>query len=174
LANVPIVAPLEVTETVSTAVELLLEASTRSSRFDPVYSARVIETESGVAGGVAVGAGVGAGAVPFTPRLVLFVAPPPVPVSVTSVFVLTAVVVTVKFTKLDPAGMFTLAGTLATTGLLLVRLTANPPAGAGVSIPAVPCVEVPPFTVDGKTVMEVSGGGALAAGLMLSTAGFIV
>lgn len=184
------VAPLDVTLTVITALELVLVASTRSSRLDNVYSARVIETESaagvavgagveggGVAvgtgvggGGVAVGTGVGGGGVavgigvsvgvlgggvagggvggggvgvgaaelPFTPRLVLCVAPPPVPVSVTTVFPLTGEVLTVKLTKFCPAGMVTLAGTLAMAVLLLLKLTCNPPAGALVSMPAVP------------------------------------
>ena len=80
------------------------------------------------------------------------------PVIVTTVLLATVEVVTAKFTKFWPAGMVTLAGTLATAGLLLLRLTCNPPAGALVSMPAVPWVEVPPFTVAGKTVMEVSGG----------------
>lgn len=57
LVSVPMVAPLEVTKTVSVAVELLLVASTRSSRFEERYSARVIETESATGVGEAVGGG---------------------------------------------------------------------------------------------------------------------
>ena len=86
-------------------------------------------------GGVAVGLGA---ALPLTPRLVLLVAPPPVPLRVTTVLLPTGAVLTVKFTKFDPAGIVTLAGTLATAGLLLLKLTCNPPAGALVSMPAVP------------------------------------
>ena len=112
--NVPIVAPVELTYTVSVAVALVLVASTRSSRSEDLYSARVTETESVVGGGVAgggvdgggvlgggvLGGGVGAGwPFPFTPRLVLFVAPPPVPVIVTTVLFVTGAVLTLKFTK---------------------------------------------------------------------------
>ncbi|HEV3485118.1 MAG TPA: hypothetical protein VG106_06905, partial [Vicinamibacterales bacterium] len=62
---------------------------------------------------------------------------------------LTAVVEMVKLAPLLPAGTVTLAGTVATPGLLLESDTITPPDGAAVVSVTVPCEELPPTTVDG-------------------------
>ena len=50
---------------------------------------------------------------------------------VTVVLATTFEVVTIKVAEGAPAGTVTLPGTVATDGLLLIRLTTTPPAGAG-------------------------------------------
>ena len=67
-------------------------------------------------------------------------------------------VVTVNDALVAPAGTVTDAGTLAEPGRLLLRLTASPPAGAGLSRVTVPVAEVPPCTLVGLRVKPVNVG----------------
>ena len=83
---------------------------------------------------------------------------------VTGVDVVTALVLTVNVALLAPAATVTLAGTVAVDVLLLVRVTAAPPAGAGplsVTVPVEDCA--PPVTVVGFSVSVESVGGACGA-----------
>ena len=75
---------------------------------------------------------------------------------VTDFEVVTALVVTVKVAVVLPAGTVTLASTVATDVLLLVRVTTAPPDGAGPVKVTVPVDEVPPFTEAGLRLTEVS------------------
>ena len=78
---------------------------------------------------------------------------------------ITTDVFTVKVALVAPAGMNTLAGTLATDGLLLERATTTPPLGAGALSITVPVEDPsgPPTTLDGSRVNEVrvGSGGAV-------------
>lgn len=85
------------------------------------------------------------------------------PVSVTPVFALTALVVTVKLALVAPAATVTLAGTLATAGLLLESVTTAPPEGAAAVRVAVPVEEVGPTTLVGLTDSEDKLGVLVAA-----------
>src|SRR5437870_2294338 len=83
---------------------------------------------------------------------------------VTGVDVVTALVLTVNVALLAPAATVTLAGTVAVDVLLLVRVTAAPPAGAGplsVTVPVEDCA--PPVTVVGFSVSVESVGRACGA-----------
>src|SRR5207302_1508112 len=83
---------------------------------------------------------------------------------VTGVDVVTALVLTVNVALLAPAATVTLAGTVAVDVLLLVRVTAAPPAGAGplsVTVPVEDCA--PPVTVVGFSVSVESVGKACGA-----------
>src|SRR5438132_1605109 len=83
---------------------------------------------------------------------------------VTGVDVVTALVLTVNVALLAPAATVTLAGTVAVDVLLLVRVTAAPPAGAGplsVTVPVEDCA--PPVTVVGFSVSVESVGDACGA-----------
>jgi hypothetical protein len=71
-------------------------------------------------------------------------------VNVTSVVAVTVPVVTVTSASSDPAGITTLAGTGASDGLLLVRLTVTPPEGAGPSRPGISVMVLPPTTSPGS------------------------
>jgi len=73
----------------------------------------------------------------------------------------TALVFTVKFALVAPAGTVTLDGTVATVALLLDKETSAPPLGAGPLSVTVPVDEVPPVTLVGLRLSEVSvaGGG---------------
>ena len=75
-----------------------------------------------------------------------------------TVVVADANVVTTKLALVAPPGMVTLSGTLAVRGRLLPRFTATPPAGAGLATVTVPVAGVPPVTVVGLTVRDVSSG----------------
>jgi len=77
---------------------------------------------------------------------------------VTGVDVVTALVVTVNVALLAPAATVTLAGTVAVDVLLLVRVTAAPPAGAGPLSVTVPIEEDPPLTVVGLSAIDESVG----------------
>lgn len=78
---------------------------------------------------------------------VLFV--PLVAVMVTFVEDVTVFVVTVKVAVVAPAATVTFAGTVATEVLLLERVTAMPPAGAGPLRVTVPVDGLPPCTLVG-------------------------
>jgi hypothetical protein len=66
----------------------------------------------------------------------------------------TALVVMVKVAEVAPAATVTLAGTDAIEVLLLDKLTAAPPAGAGPLRVTVPVEEAPPVTLAGFTAMD--------------------
>jgi hypothetical protein len=70
----------------------------------------------------------------------------------------TALVLTAKLAVLAPPAMLTLAGTDAATGLLLVRLTTAPDAGAAELSITVPKAELPPTTLLGFTAKELTVG----------------
>jgi hypothetical protein len=92
-------------------------------------------------------------------------------VIVTAVDALTALVLTVKPALVAPAGIVTLLGTLAIPPLLLDSATTAPPAGAGplsVTVPVEFCV--PPTTLVGFNVNEVSVGAGGGAGVTVSVA----
>src|SRR5712691_4544302 len=95
--------------------------------------------------------------------------PPNVPVIVTGVEAVTAVVLIAKFTLRAPAATVTLAETLATVVLLLDSVTMAPPVGAAVVSVTVPVLPVPPTTLVGLTVTE-DRVGAAGTGLTVSTA----
>src|SRR5207253_9186637 len=79
----------------------------------------------------------------------------------------TPVVVTPKFAPVAPAATVTLAGTVATVGLLLDNVTMAPPVGATAVKVTVPVLGAPPPTLVGLTVTE-DRVGAAAAGLTVS------
>ena len=74
----------------------------------------------------------------------------------------TGFVVMVKFADFVPAGMNTLAGTVA-AALLLESVTDCPPGPAGNVIVAVPTAEVPPVTLVGETFIEPSSKGGVVS-----------
>ncbi len=96
--------------------------------------------------------------------------PPPLAEIVTFVEVVTAVVVTVNPALVAPAGTVMLAGTLATDGLLLVRVTASPPLGAAEDSSTVPCEVLPPVREAGFSTMEVTDALAVPGGTTVSVA----
>lgn len=93
------------------------------------------------------------------------VTPPNAPLIVTEVDEVTAREVTVNVPLVAPAGIVTLAGTVAAPVLLLDNVTAAPPEGAAALSVAVPCAfALPPTTLDGLTVSDASvgvGGGVV-------------
>ena len=92
----------------------------------------------------------------MTVSVVCSVLAPDEAVSVTGVLLHCGVVVTGTCKYLVPAGTVTVAGTEATAGLLLERLTGQPPAGALAPAPReiASVAPVPPGTEDGLTPME--------------------
>jgi hypothetical protein len=92
------------------------------------------------------------------------VAPPQLAEIVTGVDVLTAVVEIGNVKVLAPPDMVTLAGTLATLGLLLDSDTVALPPGGGPDNRTVPLALEPPVTVVGltDTLCSVTGGGSPA------------
>ena len=81
-----------------------------------------------------------------TDKLAVLLTPPAVTVIVDDVAADTALVETVKFTVVAPAGTVTLAATVAAVVLLDFSVTTAPPAGAGPLRVIVPVLEVPPLT----------------------------
>jgi len=85
----------------------------------------------------------------------------------TLVLAVTAEVVIEKVTLDAPAATVTLAGTAATDGFALLRLTTAPPLGAPLVNVIVPCAVLPPTTEAGLTLtadrLAVVGGGVDAA-----------
>jgi hypothetical protein len=73
---------------------------------------------------------------------------------VTEADAVTARVATVKVALVAPAGMVTLAGTVATDVLLLDRETTAPPLGACALRVTVPVEEVPPDTLAGFSMSD--------------------
>jgi hypothetical protein len=81
-------------------------------------------------------------------------------VIVVNVFLLTDVVVMLKFMELAPAGTVTLAGTVAFEGLLFLSRTVTPPGGAGPLRVTVPVAVEPPRTEEGFATSSESTAGA--------------
>ena len=82
----------------------------------------------------------------------------------------TARVVTVKAALVTPAGMVTLAGTVATVVSLLERETMAPPEGAGPLSVTLPMEGDPPLTLVGFSVSEVRVGPDGGCGVTMSEA----
>ena len=105
----------------------------------------------------------GGGGVGLTVSTAVGEAPPKVPEIVAVVAAVTAVVVMEKFALVAPAATVTLAGTVATAVLALLRLTMAPPGGAPAVSVTVPCDELPPTTEVGATLtvdkLATGGGG---------------
>ena len=97
-------------------------------------------------------------------NVALFLIVPAVAVIVTTVFLLTAVVFTLKPIDELPAGTFTVAGTVALLGLLLNILTSKPPVGAGPVSATVAIEATPPRTVVGLSVKADNAAAAGGAG----------
>ncbi|HET6654445.1 MAG TPA: hypothetical protein VFH10_17540 [Nocardioides sp.] len=109
------------------------------------------------------GGGGGGAAVPVTVRVALRVVPPYV-AEITEVEVeLTALVATEKVVEATPAGTVPVAGTVAAAVLLLVNATRAPPAGAGAVSVTVAELLVPPATVAGLRLTELSAAAGAGA-----------
>lgn len=153
LDSVPRSAPVEVTNTRSVALLLVLVASTRNTRFELSYSARVRRTVSvlgGCGGAVAV----------LIVSVALRVTPPNVPLIVALVVAFTAEVLIAKAAVVAPAATVTLAGTRA-AALLLASVTTVAEGAAALNV-TIPCAVFPPTTEAGDNVNDesVTGAGA--------------
>src|SRR5712692_4091659 len=102
----------------------------------------------------------GGGAGGETVSSTVLVRPPKEAAIVMVVDAVTDVVVTLKLAVVEPAATVTLAGTVATTVLLLERVTAVAAEGAGLML-TVPCKMLPPATVAGVSVTLLRAGGTL-------------
>jgi len=100
-------------------------------------------------------------------RVALFVTPPAVAETVTEVLDELGDVVTMNVVELLPGGTVTLAGTLATEGLLLDSARTVPPAGAAPLRVTVPVEELPALTVVGESVNDDSTGGLMVRAVVL-------
>ena len=96
----------------------------------------------------------------MTPSSAALVTPPKPPPIATVVVALWAEVETANVALVEPAGIVTLAGTVAAPVLLLTSGTTAPPGGgAGTLIGvAVPVAAAPPATVPGLTATDWSAG----------------
>lgn len=88
-------------------------------------------------------------------RLAVLLTPPCDAVIVAVAFRLDCTVEILKLAETLPAGIVTVAGTLARVGLLLDNVTTAPPAGAGAVRATVPTETAPPTTEVGLSVKEV-------------------
>ena len=113
---------------------------------------------------------VSAGAV--IPSVVVTVTPFAVAEIVADLGPLTAVVLTTKVAEVFPAGIVAVAGTEAEVKVL-DNLTTKPPVGAWPPRVTVPLLGVPPATVVGFKVTEVSEGGLTAKVTVLETEPFL-
>lgn len=86
------------------------------------------------------------------------VAPPYDAVIVTGVDAVTVLVLTVNVALAEPAGMLTVAGTVA-AALLLASETDAPPLGANMLSVTVPVEVAPAFTLVGLSVIKYRVGG---------------
>src|SRR5262249_62376234 len=93
-----------------------------------------------------------------------FMTPPAVASTSTVVPSDTELEVMVKLFALFPAGTDTVAGTCTTAGLVLVSVTAPPPAGASITSETVPRVEGPPIRFVGLAPNARSTGAPAGAG----------
>ncbi len=109
---------------------------------------------------------VGAAGTGLTVSTAVRVTPPKVPEIDNAVVAVTLVVVIEKVALVAPAAMVTLAGTVATAVLALLRPTTAPPVGAPLVRVTVPCDELPPTTEVGATLrvdrLATGGGGGAA------------
>ena len=99
-------------------------------------------------------------------KVALFVTPPAVAETVTEVLDEPGDVLTMNVAELPSGGTVTLAGTVATEGLLLDSATTVPPAGAGPLRVTVPVEELPAFTVEGESVNDVGTGGLMVTAVV--------
>ena len=100
-----------------------------------------------------------------TVSVAVWLAPPKLAVIVAVVVGGTLVVVMVKAWDVAPAGTITVAGTIA-SGLLLVKATGTPPAGAGIGSVMVPVTGSPPGTE--LTATDSASGPIVSAAVLLT------
>jgi hypothetical protein len=98
-----------------------------------------------------------------TVNVVVLLTAPEVAVMVTDAFAATVEVVAAKVALVAPAGMVTLAGTVATAVLLLESDTAAPPVGAPAVSVTVPVDPFPPTTLAGLTETADKAGAEVVA-----------
>jgi hypothetical protein len=87
---------------------------------------------------------------------------------VEEVDVVTELVVTVKVAVVAPEAMLTLAGTVATAVLLLERVITAPDDGAAALSVTVPWDGLPPTTLVGLSVNELTTGAAVTESVIVS------